>query len=231
MNIQYVFRLLAAIGLLAFSTIVSAASGSSVGEDWKTSYVLGEFRNSDPPRQDQIFKIQYRVINGTVNNFNATSLGMMAEVASNADGAMLEVMYPRNFPYSNSPDGMSAGADSFIFYEQRPNQGEVETSGTSTTTNCFFVFAIPFTGESRIGIYAAHIPQELEFYGDDVPESCIPETIVQASTLTPLLQVRAGVKAENIACADGFELVVDPNGKPYCATPRSAEILKERWNL
>jgi hypothetical protein len=70
------------------------------------------------------------------------------------------------------------------------------------------------------------------FLGDYVPDVCLPATTVQNSgSLTPLQQLKAGTEARNVVCPASLTLVVDPNSKPYCATPASAEILKERWQV
>jgi hypothetical protein len=51
-----------AVIVLVFSILVlsiSTAQASHIGEDSKTAYTVGKFLYSDPPKPDQIFKIQY----------------------------------------------------------------------------------------------------------------------------------------------------------------------------
>lgn len=54
--------------------------------EWKTVYVVGKFSYTEPRKSDQIFKIQYRAVNGTIDtvaakfgfsgNINATDSGL-----------------------------------------------------------------------------------------------------------------------------------------------------------
>jgi hypothetical protein len=69
-------------------------AASSGGLEWQTAYAVGKFSFAKPPKPDQIFKIQYRVVNGTVENFYAQSW-TSADV-STVNGGVMEIKYPRN---------------------------------------------------------------------------------------------------------------------------------------
>lgn len=198
-------------------------------ETWKTVYVVGKFLNSEPPKPDQIFKIEYRVMNGTIESFDIKQriedviMGtvIVAKVDSTSDG-VLEVKFPRNFPYSNSESGIEGfhiggtGADN------------------RTTAECFFEFSLPFAGNSSIEIANESILTKAPYRGDNIPDSCASQTMKDApvrqdGTISPLHQFRAGVAAKDIICKAELDLVINPKGKPYCAEPDTARMLTERW--
>lgn len=213
------------------------AAESTTNNEWNVSYSLGKFSHSSPPKPDQIFKIYYRVINGTIDSVSTPPGAVAANVTSSSDSSrgMLEVKYPRNYPYSNDPVGKSAGAGSFAFYAQQPGGHQmIEVAGKGTTTDCFFILSVPFTGKTSIQIGTSSIPDPtFAFHGDDVPASCIPDTVVTNNgELTPLQQLKVGVAAKDVVCGDGFELIVQPvSGKPYCATHTTIIKLSNWWHI
>lgn len=213
---------------------------SGTKREWETSYMVGKFLYSKPPKLDQLFKVQYRVINGIVEQFTVYdwtfwpgSVG--ARVNSDSDG-ILKIKFPRNYPYyidvlgqDRNVNGTNAsvsvnGEDSIfgnIIFEKE-------------ITDCFFVFSIPFTRSNEIRLGWTGPPVGAPHRGDNIPYSCIPETLVDVpvrtdGTISPLHQFWAGVKTEDIVCKEGFELVIRSDGKPYCMTPSTAERLADLW--
>ena len=192
---------------------------------------MGKFSYAEPPKPDQIFKIQYRAINGTVENFN-TLYGVTAKVNSNSDG-MFEIKYPRSYPYTNSK------LDQF-----EPPLLLVNGLGippvTPKITECFFIFSIPFEESVEIGLAWAYLAVNFPLHGDAVSGHCIAETVVQDvvikknGSISPLHQFKAGVKPQDVMCEGILELkkyrlVIHPDGRPYCATQASATELIQRW--
>jgi hypothetical protein len=98
MNVpSFVTAFLVGIFLLIVPSTSASATNQGVSEDWNTSYSVGQFSHSAKP--DQIFKIYYRVINGTIEEINTRPLQVIAEVRSaNPSGGVFEVRYPRNYP-------------------------------------------------------------------------------------------------------------------------------------
>lgn len=235
--------LLVVAGLLAQSYPAGAVSGNdtSTAKEWKTSYFVGKFGRfdkvvlSDPQKPDQIFKVYYRVINGTTDDFSATPLRIVSDVSSDNGSGTLEVKFPRNYPYTDSPEGMSTGANSFTFFMQHPNEREEGFYANSSTTDCFFVFSIPFTDRTRIAIIGTSLLQNYTFHGDRVPSSCIPDTVVsnvitmKDGTISPFQQFKTGVAAKDIACKEDLKLIINPKGKPYCATEETIKFLNRVW--
>jgi hypothetical protein len=210
------------------------AAESTATNGWRVSFSLGKSSHSNPPKPDQIFKIYYRAINGTVDDVDTSPLKVVANItSSDSNGGLLEVKYPRNYPYTNDPKSTSAGADNFIIYAQQAgNREEQILANGTTTTDCFFIFSIPFKEKTRITLTSSLIPEEnFGFHGDNVPENCVSETIAEQSNISPLAQVKAGVLTKDVVCKDGFERILHPNGKPYCASSKTITILKDRWHI
>lgn len=209
--------------LNSFLFIVPVVDASS--EEWKTAYTVGRFLNNEPARPDQIFKIQYRVMNGTVEKFRAPN-EIIADVNTSNSG-VLEIKFPRNYPYTN--DLLNTGGEPVLFIN---GQNLVPDY---TVAECFFVFSIPFVSSSEIGLAWAYKLTGDPYHGDKIPESCVSQTMVgdvpvkKNGTIRPLYQVRAGVTPEDVLCPAGMEVFVRAmDDKPYCVTPPLAEKLIER---
>lgn len=202
--------------------------------EWKTVHAVGTFLNSKPPKPDQIFKIQYRIINGTIEKFNVLNMpdkgitgDIVAEVTSAGNGR-LEIQFPRNYPYTNSENMDAKGSSAIILINGR------DAEFRFGITDCFFLFSIPFTVASEIQLAWTYILVATPYHGDYIPYQCILQTVDvpvrEDGTISSLHQFRAGVKAEDIVCKEGLELIIKPNGKPYCVTPSTAKELNELWN-
>jgi hypothetical protein len=204
----------------------------SADEKSKTAFLLGKFLYSKPPKPDQIFKIQYRVVNGTAEIFSKGQGDMVAKVNVTQNGTgMLEVQFPRGYSYTNEflkygqGEGESGEAVFFV--------NGIETAGPEKrlATDCFFVFLIPFSGRAEIELVWTYLLVPEPYHGDAIPSICIPETkLTNPADISPLLQVRAGVAAKDVACKAGYNLVVNPSGKPFCALQSTSKTLKGRWN-
>lgn len=205
----------------------SASSVRASDEGWSTHYAVNGFVNTGPADPYQIFKIQYRVLNGTVEQFSMPYVdvahNIRAEVTSDGDG-VLQIKFPKNYPNGNDELGGSA----IVFVNEQ------EIVPNSTETDCFSEFSLPFSNDAVIDVVWGFYDDF--FRGADVAEGCMPETIVQDVVRTkdgvipPLQQLKAGVTTEEVVCGYGFELIRHPDGRPYCATPSSVEQLYNRWN-
>jgi hypothetical protein len=204
-------------------SISTAQVLSSTGEEWKTAYMVGKFLYSDPPKPDQIFKIQYRVLNGAIEQLTVGQ----TKVISNGNGT-LEIKFPRNYPYTNEDATMAPiYVNPMVFFEAEPYD-EVTEITYNDITDCFFMFSIPFAGNRSIALVWSYLLWTEPHHGDDVPDSCIPQTVVENvptrndGTITPLQQFRAGVAAEDAVCPvrqqeeEQIMLLISPDQKPYC---------------
>lgn len=219
-----IFMIFTILMSLPFIPVVSRT------DDWKSAHIVGRFHDSDPPRPDQIFKIQYRVMNGTSEN--VVTPGSILFNLSSAENGLLEVKFPRNYPYHN--DIQSTPAANFVFLNEKQN--DVFESNV-TATDCFFVFLVPFNDDADLKMTWAILLNGAEVRGDDIPASCITETVVEDvrvkgdGTIRPSDQLKAGVDPVGVLCPPGLEVIVSPIGKPYCATPSTADLLTERWDI
>lgn len=163
--------------IMQFTSIVYAQSSDDLTKhEWKIYDVVGKYLNSDPHRPDQVFIIKYRTSNGTIDAFGAEQNSFKTMVNSNGSGTFY-IQIPRNYPYTDVL-GEGKGTNSFIVLVN----GTEISQFKSTITNCFFVFSIPFHGNSIIELDTTSIMENYPFHGDKIPDSCIKETIFQSST-------------------------------------------------
>gem|GEM_PF-3781270 len=112
--------------VLSTSAARPSDNNSSEEDEQKTVYAVGEFLNSELPKPDQIFKFHYRLINGTMESLDIREQivddifmdnGITVKVNNNDDNnssnGVLEIKYPRNFPYDSSIRSGDAGLLSF----------------------------------------------------------------------------------------------------------------------
>lgn len=218
-------RLVVALIVASLIMPIISSPAYAAEEEWKTYYAVNDFVNVGPADPYQIFKVHYRVLNGTIEHFTMPYVeypyNIMADVTSNGNGT-LEIMFPKNYPNTNA-DFAEA-----IFFEDYQ-----EIVAFDRDTECFREFSIPFTGSKRIEVNWVDFLTNDPFRGIDVPESCIPETLVQDvvrtkdGVIAPYHQMKAGVTRGGLV----FEIVEHPSGTAFYATPASAEILKERWSI
>lgn len=208
----------------ALPTPQASLSQSSVsGEEWRTAFTVGKFLYSDPPKPDQIFKVQYRVWNGTLEKLTVGQ----TKVSSSGNGT-LEIKFPRNYPYTNEDGTISPITVSpMAFFEAEPFHEVIDITYVDIT-DCFFIISIPFSGNKSIALTWSYLLWTKPRHGDDVSESCIPQTMVENvptrknGIITPLQQFKSGIAAEDAICPlrlDGEQdlmLLIGPNQKPYC---------------
>ena len=200
---------------------------------------------SDPHKPDQIFRIYYRVINGTINDFSTfdTSLHQLVvniSSTTNNGTAMLEIKFPRNYPYSNNPGMNSGGIDNFAVFVQHLDQKQGQPIVVNgSTTDCFFDFSIPVTSNAKVQLVAPSLVSTgLKYHGDNtIPASCISDTVVpnvptkKDGTIAPLQQYRAGVAAKDVVCPVEYPiLVIRSDGMPYCVNEHILEFLDKVWH-
>ncbi|MEM2140433.1 hypothetical protein [Nitrososphaera sp.] len=226
---------IALAAMLLVLPILSVPAYASESE-WKTAYSVGKFDYVNPPKPDQIFKIQYRVTNGTIDDVHA-KFGFSGNINTTADTAILEIKYPRNYPYTNS-EAAHPLPPPIVFV----NGLEIDAPTDPEITDCFFEFSVPLEMNGKVEIVWTILPTNRPFHGDGVPDYCIPETVVQGvavksdGTISPYHQFKAGVSAQGIVCEGFLELeqymlVIHPDGRPFCVTRESATDLIQRWGV
>ncbi|MGI0041364.1 MAG: hypothetical protein ACRD94_05295, partial [Nitrosopumilaceae archaeon] len=239
--------------LLAFLIlIVSINSAYADNSDWKTLELVGKYTNSQPPNPDQTFIVQYRVINATLESVE--SKDSLEFIANTIEKGILEVKFPRNYPYANFADRdgfylMINGYGSDVYYlpETTPMMDHVRPKiindinrppphpyTFSEKTDCHFIFSVPFYTFAKIEIaYGGNGLIPSPYYGDDVPEYCIKETIVDTNNnlqryQSPKKQIQEGVELYSINCNEGLHRAIRQNEKPACLSLETLKIFYER---
>jgi len=193
-------------------------SSNMKNADWKTIPSVGKYLYNEPQKPSQIFNIQYRVVNGTLDSIISTDGSYSAEVRTEGSG-LFQLKIPLNYPYTNF-ENVTNGQTYLIFI----NDKEVSNIFTPTRLDdCFFGFSISFSQNVKINLGSATIPEHFPYHGEEVPAHCIKETIL---SIPPLQQLKAGISANDIVCKQGFELVVkSKNNSPVCIKPSSVQKL------
>lgn len=137
------------------------------------------------------FNIQHEIQDVIMSNMIVAKVNSIG--SSNNNGGILEIKFPRNFPYSNSGSGIGM----FDIYVNGIHES-IEEKDKRITTDCFFVFSIPFRGsdvEMEMGVPSILI--KAPYHGDDVPDSCIPKTIVETTAEHQEMCDRLGIPKES----------------------------------
>jgi hypothetical protein len=227
------FVLVGSLALVADASVINSDQ-----EGWQTEYVVGRFFNADPPKEDRIFKFQYRVMNGTIDEFKIVQqikddvLGQGIDIKVNSSkNATLEIMIPRNFPYTNNPPDTPSGIDDLVFVPK--GGGNIED--TRITTECFFVFSVPVTNTIEMTLAMFTILDKSPYHGDEIPDSCVSQTIVENvpvkkdGTITPPQQRKEGIAPEDVLCPEGLQLFIRSiDDKSYCLTPELTDKFVDR---
>ncbi|MDE1813933.1 MAG: hypothetical protein KGH87_02415 [Thaumarchaeota archaeon] len=148
--------------------------------EWNVQHVIGKFLYSNPPKPDQIFNLQYRVINGTLGNLTEDQHGQFISKVQSTDQGMLELRIPRNYPYSNMDNTTSnrddvAKASTVIDVN---GIGLDSRKYSFVATDCFREYSIPFSKNAIITLGFMVYPEHIPFHGDAVPDHCMAETTV-----------------------------------------------------
>lgn len=217
------------VSIIIFSTNISesAHADGSYDGDWHKYYLVGKFVGSDPPEPNKIFVFQYKITNGTIKSISSKD-GVLAVNVHGTKNGVLEIKFPRNYPYTNTPknwpDSISHADIPFLLIN-----GAEELRYSSKITDCFFTYRIPFSNDSKIELIWTYLLSNNLYphRGDDVPQYCIAQTI--AENLSPLQQIQAGVSNQDVQCAIGFEFVIKTsNSSPACVKPETKIKLIER---
>ncbi|MGI0027913.1 MAG: hypothetical protein ACREAD_08755 [Nitrosopumilaceae archaeon] len=195
------------------------------------NYFLGKVINHDTPKSDQIFKFQFRVVNGTIDKLTQASEweGITADVHSQGN-TTLEIKFPRNYPFVQGYNDASEHYTPLIYF----STNHIEGNYTMSTSDCFFVYSVPFSGTSTIDMLIAHslisnLPDM--YHGDNISPSCNNSTIV--SYMPPLQQIKSGLDPKMVACQPSLQLLIKAEDKSLaCVYPMMFKILVERgWGV
>jgi len=160
------------IVFLVFTTVIHTVFADDANSNqWHKYYLLGKYTGSDPQKPDKIFMFQYRTTNGDVKSFTGKNGAITANVYS-PQNSLLEIKFPRNYPYTNTPTNWGSSAYPFLLINET---NEVRDSWKSS--DCFLTYSVPFSGETKVEIIWLYLLSQNPYRGDDVPQYCISETI------------------------------------------------------
>jgi len=100
---------------------------------------------------------------------------VFVDVKSDKEGK-LEIQVPKNFPYTNYDfDSRNYMFDIMI------NNVQIDTHiFESQNDDCYYIFSLPFKGNSQIKFsFNADYQSKKPWYGDKVDQKCIPQTIIK----------------------------------------------------
>ena len=175
-----------AIVLILFCLIFVTYHAFGEESQWQQFVKVGSYWNSEPEKSSQFFKIPYRIMNGTIDKLETNNdADVFVDIKSDKEGEF-EIKIPKNFPYTNYDfDSRNYLFDILI------NDVQADTSIFQTSTDCYYLFSLPFRGNSQIKFsFNADYQSENPWYGDEVDQKCTAETIVDnlkdKSSLIPI---------------------------------------------
>ena len=132
-------------------------SNSNSNSGWQISYIVGKFGRdagnailSEPLNPDKIFKVYFKITNGTIISVDQRAAGVRANIIADKDNGLLEVRFPRNYPYVDIGQYSSSCTDIIcnpapptpgplsVFVEGPDQPESLSQSSIDPTTGCFF---------------------------------------------------------------------------------------------
>jgi len=240
------------IYLVFFLFPISTGYVYADNSEWQTLELVGKYTHSQPPKPDQIFNVQYRITNATLESVEAKDTSITF-IANTTEKGILEVLFPRNYPYANyyGRDDFfllinGYGTDAYYLPESTPMMDHVRPKiindinrppphpiTFSEKSDCHFVFYVPFYTFAEIQIaYGSNGLIPSPYYGDDVPQYCIKQTIVESDTTkkfpSPQKQLKEGTELFSIMCNEGLYRAIRQNEKPACLSLETFRTFFER---
>lgn len=214
--------------------------------------MVGKYTNSQPPKPDQTFIVQYRVTNATLESVEVKD--SLTFVANTTEKGILEVKFPRNYPYANFADREGFilfingyGTDVYYLPESTPMMDHVRPKiindinrppphpyTFSEKTDCHFIFSVPFYTFAKIEIvYGGNGLIPSPYYGDEIPQYCNEQTIVDIDNniqrhQPPQKQIQQGIDLYSVSCNEGLYRAIRQNEKPACLSLDTFRIFFER---
>lgn len=142
--------------------------------EWKSYNATVEDLTDSVHVSMHTFNTQYRIFNGT-GTFQVHNHAFIANIDSKTNG-MFELQIPKNFPYYNGKDGPSE-KEKYIVIENGYNL--TTSQYTKTTSDCFFIYSIPFYMNSTIRVESTDtLFLMTPIYGDKIPDYCMSKTMI-----------------------------------------------------
>ncbi len=186
---------------------------------WSTMSVPGEYRHWEIPKESDIFKLQYAIINGTITNVETVPTLTIFEINATNNGTIY-LNIPKNYPFTNYPDeGRERDALYVKIDEKRINTDDVDIQ----YDDCYYNYSIPFLkNNSKIEIGFSKTLGSNPYVIEDVPLTCGDFSLKQ--------QIENNMSVDEIECRNNNHvLVLRSNDELACVYPQSAEKLN--WEI
>ena len=207
------------ISAILISGSIFGISESFAEEEWQKYRLVGNFYLPNGQLDYQSQEIPYLIYNGQLTNVKILVSGtkLSFKISTFGDG-VLELKIPRSVvdvtigsiddPFAVLHDGVEKK-----FTEKNPTQNDLI---------CFRHIVIPFSKDtSKIEIVSFFLKEEP--FRNALNSLYSVDCLVDPS---PILQIKSGIKPENISCKDDFELIFKASDKsPACVKLASVEKL------
>jgi hypothetical protein len=207
------------ISVILISGLIFGISESFAEEEWQKYRLVGYFYLPNGQLDYQSQEIPYLIYNGQLTNVKILVSGtkLSFKISTFGDG-VLELKIPRSVvdvtigsiddPFAVLHDGVEKK-----FTEKNPTQNDLI---------CFRHIVIPFSKDtSKIEIVSFFLKEEP--FRNALNSLYSVDCLVDPS---PILQIKSGIKPENISCKDDFELIFkSKTGSPACVKLTSVEKL------
>ena len=201
---------------------VFGVSESFAEEEWQSYRLVGNFYLPNGQLDYQAQEIPYKIENGKISNVKILVSGtkLAFKIQAYGDG-VLELNIPRNVV------DITIGSidDQIVVLHDGVEKKFTEKSPTQSDLVCSRHIVIPFSKNiSNIEIVSFFLKEEpfRNALGALYSIDCLVDP-------SPKLQIKSGVKPENISCKEDFELIFkSTTGSPACVKSETSVILWQR---
>lgn len=197
-------------------------SESFAEEEWQEYRLVGNFYLPNGELAYQAQEIPYKIENGKISNVKILVSGTQLAFKINAYGdGVLELQIPRNVV------DVTIGSidDQIVVLHDGVEKKFTEKSLTQSDLVCSRHIIIPFTKDtSNIEIVSFFLKEEpfRKGLGALYSIDCLSDP-------SPKLQIKSGVKPENVSCKEDLELIFkSTTGSPACVKSETSTILIKR---
>lgn len=210
------------LSVILISGSIFGISESFAEEEWQKYRLVGNFYLPNGQLDYQSQEISYRIDNGQLTNVKILVSGtkLSLKISTFGDG-VLELKIPR------SVVDVTVGSidDPFAVLHDGVEKKFTEKNPTQNDLICSRHIVIPFSEDtSNIEIISFFLKEEP--FRNALNSLYSIDCLVDPS---PILQIKSGIKPENISCRDDFELIFKSTmGSPACVKSETFVILLQR---
>ena len=202
--------------------------GKLVSLDWEQYmtgydfvYRIAAEGHGEPKNPNKIYKIFYKMHNGTVTFFESLEGNGFAAFVHGKSDDILEIKIPRNYPHTNYDKHWDWMAIQTIKDENYEINFEIEK------TRCLATFLIPVADDSKIEVFPGYNLGSDPFHGDNMKWYCDRFDDVH---LPPYKQLDIEIERGEVWCKEGLDKFWRDGDKPVCVSHNTkAKLLQRDW--